>query len=85
MLNSAFGHLVRESLYLCKLFSEFLTLAHTIRQDNAIAHALPKIARLYFPLYTWMKFVPLDVEFVISTNLAVPKIILCHFPSKKKL
>ena len=43
---------------------------HTVRQDNAIAHALALRVRLLSPLLVWMESVPSDVDaFVLANSL----------------
>ena len=69
-ISSAFGHLVEETLFHASSLRSF-SFSHTLRQENAVAHALAQRTRLSFPLLVWMEYVPLDIDMFVLTDLAV--------------
>ena len=67
MLLSSFGHLVRDTIFLASSLRS-LYFSHTVKQDNAVAHALAQRARISFPLLDWMESTPSDIDSVIVVN-----------------
>ena len=60
LLHSSCGHIIHDILLFSHSFQSF-SFSYVCRQDNALADALAKRARLSSPLLVWMESVPLDL------------------------
>ena len=60
MFQSAFGHLIQDTLVYVNSLQSF-SFSHIYRQGNCVADALAKKARYCSSLTVWMEFVPLDI------------------------
>ena len=61
-----------------------LSFSHTVRQSNAVAHALTQRARLFFLLLVWMEYVPPNLNFVVCVDFSARKFYSSSFSSQKK-
>ena len=52
--RSCIGHIIKDCKSISSLFQAHF-FSHTRQQGNAVAHALAKRARNYFPLLVWME------------------------------
>ena len=68
--NAFVGQLVKDLLSIAGLFHTY-SISHVRRQGNNVAHALAREARMYFPLRIWMKDVPPNVLFSITSDFPV--------------
>lgn len=83
MLFSSFGLLVRDTLSFVSPLWGF-SFSHTVRQSNAVAHALTQRARLSFLLLVWMECVPPNLNFVVCVDFSARKFYSSSFSSQKK-
>ena len=69
MFHSSVGHILKDTLsYVSPLQSYFFY--HVGWQGNIVAHVLVQRARLSFPLAVWMKYVPLDLNSIVLSDLS---------------
>ena len=69
-LNSSIGYLIQDTLSFVNSLQSW-SFFHIGRQDNDVAHALARRARLSFPLQVWMKSVPPELDYVLSSNFSI--------------
>ena len=55
MLNSAFDHLIKDTMSFVNSFQSW-SFAHTYRQGNGVAHALARRAKFFFFFFFKFKF-----------------------------
>ena len=69
MFHSSVGHILKDMLsYVSPLQSYFFS--HIGWQGNIVAHVLVQRARLSFSFTVWMKYVPLDLDSFVLSDLS---------------
>ena len=66
------GHLVKDIVSSVSTF-QYYSFLHTHWQDNVLAHALARRARLSFLTLVWMNFVPADIYRFFVSDIPVMK------------
>ena len=69
MFHSSVGHILKDTLsYVSPLQSYFFS--HIGWQGNIVAYVLVQRAKLSFPFTVWMKYVPLDLDSFVLSDLS---------------
>ena len=67
MFQSAFGHLIQDTLVYVNSLQRF-SFSHIYRQGNSVVDALVKKARFGSSLTVWMESVPPDIYTLVSAD-----------------
>ena len=69
MFHSSVGHILKDTLsYVSPLQS--YSFSHVSWQGNIVTYVLVQRARLSFPLLVWMKYVTLDLDSFVLSDLS---------------
>ena len=69
---SSLGHLFRDTLFHVSFLWSF-SLAHVVRQSNALLHALVQRARLSLSFFAWMESVSSDINAFVWADFQAAK------------